>query len=369
MSLARLCCAVMLIVFLQPLPAQQNAAQDWPVFRGNGAQTGVANSTLPDDLALRWTYKAQDAVQGAPVIVDQTVFIGALDGKLVALDLANGKKKWEYQAGPIKAAPAVRDGAVYVGDVQGTFHCVGAAHGKQRWTMTTRGEIQSPANFAQDRILFGSYDHHLYCVTSDGKLVWQCKTREKLHGAPAVAGERIFVGGCDQNLHMVDLAKGQELSVIPLGGHIGASVAVAGDLLYVGSMANQFLAVDWKKGAILWQFEAKRGAQPFYSSAAVTDELVIAGSRDKHLRAWQRQTGKEVWAFATKGRVDSSPVVVGQRVVVGSLDGHLYVLDLTRGTELARFELGAIAGSPAVGGQCIVVATFAGEIHCLGAKK
>jgi outer membrane protein assembly factor BamB len=95
----------------------------------------------------------------------------------------------------------------------------------------------------------------------------------------------------------------------------------------------------------------------------------VVGSRDKHVRAWQRQTGKELWAFATKGRVDSSPVVVDQRVFVGSVDGHLYVLELARGTELARFALGPITNSPAVGGQSVVVATVDGEIYCLGAKK
>ena len=81
----------------------------------------------------------------------------------------------------------------------------------------------------------------------------------------------------------------------------------------------------------------------------------------RRARAWQRQTGKVAWSFATNGRVDSSPVIVDQRVLIGSVDGHLYVLDLLRGTELTRFELGPITNSVAVGGQCVIV--------CLGAKK
>src|SRR6266496_3918600 len=50
---------------------------------------------------------------------------GAMDCTLYALDLASGKKQWQYRAeGGIKAAPAVRAGAVYVGDLAGQFHCV-----------------------------------------------------------------------------------------------------------------------------------------------------------------------------------------------------------------------------------------------------
>jgi len=78
-----------------------------------------------------------------------------------------------------------------------------------------------------------------------------------------------------------------------------------------------------RKAQIAWTFEPQR-SQPFYSSAAVTDKLVIVGGRDKLVHALDRAKGKEVWTFPTKGRIDSSPVVVGDRVFVGSLDGNLY---------------------------------------------
>ncbi len=343
------------------LPAQEKSPGDWPVFRGDSLQTGVAVSPLPDALAVLWTFNAPDGIEGTPAIVGQTVYVGAMDGTLYALDLASGKKQWQYRAeGGIKAAPAVRAGAVYVGDLAGQFHCVEAATGKKRWSVPTKGPILSPANFFQDKIVFGSDDHHIYWVTPAGKVAGQVKTGGQVHGAPAVVGDRILVGGCDKSLHVVDPIAGKRVTVLDLEGHVGASVAVRGDHLYVGSMENRFLAVDWKKGAILWSYQPQRGAQPFYASAAVTEDLVVVASRDRCVRALQRQTGKEIWTFATRGRVDSSPVIVGQRVVAASLDGHLYVLDLTRGTELARFDLGAMAGSPAVGGGRLVVGTVRG---------
>jgi outer membrane protein assembly factor BamB len=352
-----------------PVLSQEKPANNWPVFRGDSLQTGVAHATLPDALALRWSVKSQNIIEGNPIIYDQTVYVGSSEGKLLALDLATGQKKWEYATGAgILAAPAARDGAVYVGDVKGVFHCVEAATGKPRWSVPTQGKTLCAANFGPDKIIFGSYDFHLYCVTPEGKIAWQCKTKEKVHGTPAIAGNRVLVGGCDQSLHVIDLDKGQEVTAIALNGHCGASAAVRGDHVYLGNMANKFLAIDWKKGAIQWEFEAKRGAQAFLSSAAVTDEVVVAGSRDKHVRAWQRQTGMELWAFATKGRVDSSPIIAGQRVVVTSLSGQLHVLDLARGAEVAQFELNGPPSSPAVSGPSIVVTTVRGEIYCYGGK-
>jgi len=361
--------SVILLPTVPPIAAQQDSLFDWPVFRGNGAQTAASDVELPNALSVRWTYDAQNNLECAAIISHQRVYIGSTAGKLHAVDLMDGSLKWQYQAAGIMAAPAARDGAVYFGDVNGTFHCVDAATGKKRWTVAAQDDIVSSANFAGDKIIFGSDDHHLYCVSTEGKIVWRCKTKEKVRAAPAIVGDHVFVAGCDQHLHVVDLHTGKEVAAIPLGGHVGASAAVLGDHAFVGNMANKFLAVDWKKKTNLWTFEAKRGAQPFYSSAAVTNDLVVAGSRDKKVRAWARLTGKEVWSFSTNGRVDCSPVIAGQRVYVGSLDGNLYVLDLKSGIELARFALGPIPGSPAVGGQCVVVATFPGQVYCLAAKK
>ena len=131
------------------------------------------------------------------------------------------------------------------------------------------------------------------------------------------------------------------------------------------------MAVDWKKGEVALDVRAEQRPQPFYASAAVTDKLVIVGSRDKRVHALDRDKGEEVWSFPTGGRVDSSPVVVGERVYVGSLDGNLYVLDLAKGTEVQKIELGWAGrpASPAVGDGRLVIGTDKGTVYCLGSEE
>lgn len=373
------------VISLAVEAAEDKPGASWPVFRGNALQTGVAASSLPDKLDIRWTFTAPDGFEGAAAIVKGMVYVGCLDGHLYALDLDSGMQKWKYKAGAaVKVAPGVRAGAVYFGDEDGTFHCVDAATGKERWTFKTEAEIASSANFAGDSVLFGSYDETLYCLGLDGKERWKFKVAGgPVLGCPAVAGERTFVSGCDSNLHVLDTKTGKELNSVNLEGQTGSSAAVVGDQLYVGTMTNQVLAVDWKKGEVPWRFESQRRPQPFYSSVAVTDTLVIAGSRNKHVYGLDRKTGNEIWSFAAKEKVDSSPVIVDKRVFVGCFDGNLYVLDLARGTELRHIQLGReISASPAVAEQCLVIGTLSGRVdengqvqdkggtvYCLGVKK
>ena len=139
-----------------------------------------------------------------------------------------------------------------------------------------------------------------------------------------------------------------------------------------GMSGEKGLLKEWPKGGpkIAWTFKAEKNAQPFYASAALGEKLVVVGGRDKRVYAFDRVTGKPAWNFPTRGRIDASPVIAGNRVYVGSLDGTLYVLDLADGKLVQKIELdGPVTGSPAVAEGCLLIGTEKGTLYCLGAKK
>ena len=357
---------------LLALVALACCAADWPVFRGTPAMQGTGTAALPDQLAEVWAFQCQDAVEGAPAVVGNVVYVASMDRNLYALDLATGTLKWKVKLGSMKAAPAVHAGRVVVGDLEGKVHGVDAATGKVVWAFETNGEVHAGANFVGDDVLIGSHDATLYRLDPAGKKVWEYKIDGPVNGSAAVAGENTFVAGCDSQLHVVAVATGQPVGKIDLGGQAGATAAIYGDYAYVGTMGNAVLAVDWKKLAKGWEFAAKRRQQPFYGSAAVTDKLVIVGSRDKKVYALDRATGTEVWSVAADGAVDASPVVVGGRVYVGSLGttGEFYILDLATGRVVQQLSLDSPVGSSAaVTADALIVGTDKGRVVKLGAKK
>jgi len=62
-------------------------------------------------------------------------------------------------------------------------------------------------------------------------------------------------------------------------------------------------------------------------------------------------------------------VVAGDKVVVGSDDGRLYVVSLTTGKELWSYEIGQpIESSPAVADGKIIVGCNDGSVYCFGKK-
>ncbi|MCH7994646.1 MAG: PQQ-binding-like beta-propeller repeat protein [Planctomycetes bacterium] len=365
-----------LIAFALVTAASSSAADapcatedSWPMFRGDPQLTGVARCSLPEDLAVLWTFETQDPITSTAAIVDGVVYVGSMDEYFYALDLKSGKLKWKYKAkGAVQSSPLVVGSLVVFGDEEGVIHALDRAKGVMRWTFVTDGQVISSANFKDGKILVGSYDDFLYCLSAkDGTLVWKHETDGYLHGSPGVIDGIVVAAGCDARLHILQVSDGKPQPSVSMGSVVGASASLVGSSVYIGTYGGEVLGIDWKAKKVAWRHRDADREFPILASAAVTDKMVITGGRDKSVRALDRESGKLVWKFATKARVDSSPVIVGERVFVGSSDGNLYGLDLKTGKKLWHYETGApITASPAVAAGCLVVGTEDGLLYCFG---
>jgi outer membrane protein assembly factor BamB len=73
--------------------------------------------------------------------------------------------------------------------------------------------------------------------------------------------------------------------------------------------------------------------------------------------------------FPTHGEVDSSALISGGRVYVGSKDKTLYVLDLKTGKEIWHFTASrAITASPCIANGVLVIGDTHGAVYCLESK-
>lgn len=355
----------------------QLCGADWPMHRGDPQLQGRADVAAPAKAELAWTFTAGKPIKGAAAIAHGRVFVGDDAGILHAVDLASGKEKWSFKTeSAIEATPLILDGTVFVGSSDSNLYAIDAESGASKWKYVTGDKILGGANYArapgggQTWILIGSYDSSLHCVdAATGKAVWTLETDNYINGTPAVlpTGEVIF-GGCDSYIHVVKIADGKPLRQIESQAYIASSVAVADGLGYVGNYGNVVICFDPKSGAILWTYRDRNF--PYFSSAALTEDRVIIGGRDKRLHCLDRANGKPVWRFETRGAVDSSPAVCRDAVIVGSEDGRLYCVNLADGKQRWAYEIGApITSSPAIADGRIVIGADDGNLYCFGAAK
>jgi len=359
-----------------PLSAEKESiitiGGSWPMFHGNQSLTGLAGGDISPPLKLLWKFPTKGPIKSSAVIGNGRVFIGSSDGKVYALDQRSGREIWNFTTGDaVEAAGCLLADTLYIGSLDNNFYALDAAAGKLLWKFSTQGKIAGAANWFLPQkagpaaIIFGSFDNSLYCLDSrTGKLIWRYESENYINGSPAVSPEEHLAvfGGCDAAVHLIDLGTGRQVRQIDTGDYIAASVVLSADRVFVGNFGGLFLAADINTGQTLWQLGPQD--QPFFSSAALADGVVVVGSRDKRLYCLDQATGQPRWTFQTQGEVDSSPVICSDKVVFGSGDGRIYIVSLTTGKELWSYEIGeSITASPAVADGMLIIGSDDGCLY------
>jgi outer membrane protein assembly factor BamB len=357
-----------------------SAVQGWTSFRGNPQSSGAA-ATLPStptftSLKQQWTFELADGgFESSAAIVDQTVYIAGITndvkGKLFAIDLNNGRTKWQFDSPDgFITTPLYHDGRLFLGDMLGVFRCIDD-QGKPCWEFKTDVEINSSANVHGDHVLFGSQNATLYCLSqSTGELVWRHEVNDQIQSSITLAGDRVFLAGCDGLLHIINAIDGKQLGTLEIESPTIATPAVQGDAAFFGTEKADVFAVDARTMKLKWKRPDPKGGTSIRSSAAVAPGHVIFGGRNRKLVSLNPDDGQENWTVTLKNKIDSSPIIVGNRVIAASTDGRLYIIDLSTGKEIWQKQFnGSFIGSPAFAQDRIIIATDQGTVYCLSLQK
>jgi eukaryotic-like serine/threonine-protein kinase len=334
----------------------------WPHYRGNPSLHGSSPALIGTQPKVAWTFTTKAEILSSPVIQDGTVFVGSTDNSVYAIDLKTGAQRWSYPTKDmVEAPPLVLNGKIFIGSSDFFFYALDAKSGELLWKFECQDKVLGGANWfvgkdGKKRIVFGSYDAHVYCFDEDGRKLWDYETDNFVNGSPAIHNGEVIFGGCDAGLHLVDGESGARITKIDLGSgcQVAGSVALLDDKAYFGHYGNEFLRVDLDSGEVDWRYPSKR--EGFCSSPALNDTYAVFGGRDKNLHCVLRKDGTPQWKFKTRRKVDASAVITGDKVLFGSGDGRLYMLSLATGKEVWSYDIGKpVYSSPAVVNGMIVV--------------
>lgn len=356
----------------------------WPVKQRTHARTGNATdrSGPEQSYTTNWQFTVdgwgnETRVKSSPVFDGETVYFGAKDGGLYAVNISSGTVEWVYDMNDQSAwgAPALTDDMVVIGSFDNYIHAVDKSTGRKEWVFETEGQVRSSVGLGsvdsgrtrqKELILAGSRDGHLYAISaSTGHCEWQFEADGEVRSTPAVDTNTVYFGCEQNNIYALDLADGTEQwrTDGPGSGTLAAvrrAPAVANGRLFVTgySYFSDLHALNKQTGARIWTYEVDDRID---SSPAIVDGTVYFGARDEQIHAVDAATGIREWTFSVDDDVESSPVVTAGTVYVGCNDNTLYALDRETGKERWAFDTeGKVTTSPAVSNKTLLVSSFAG---------
>ncbi len=239
------------------------------------------------------------------------VVVGSPKGQLFALDQATGETKWTAQlSGAILAPSLIHAGRVITVANDGTVFAHEVETGKQAWTynlpnvqFSLRGQA-APVALDARNVLIASANAYIYAI-------------DAISGTPKMQRRVAVSEGRSDIQRLID---------------IDGEPAVAGQFIVTTSYQGQVTVLDLASQQVVWSEDASSIQRP-----EVKGNGVFVAQTDGKITAYEITTGNKLWENdQLLNRQLSNPVMLGNDLVVGDLDGVLHLIDPSTGAIIGR---------------------------------
>jgi len=280
---------------------------------------------------------------------DGTLFLGSMDGKIVAVNASSGARLWEkplettkkttgFGCAPaptsvaIYGTPVVGGDLVYVGDYNGKIYAFNSSSGALRWVYPRQGNLRpivGGPTVALDKVYLGGSDGKVYALdAATGDLQWEFQTGDKIWSTPVIDGDTLYIGSFDKKLYALNARDGSKKWEFKTGGGVVSTPLIADNTVYVGSLDRHLYAVDATTGSLIWQSKFEAGNW-FWAKPVIYNNVVYAACLDHKVYVLDAKTGDKINEFDLESPVSSSPVLVDSSIIFVAEQGKVYVLDTT----------------------------------------
>lgn len=301
------------------------------------------------DLTPR-TALADAASGGGLAVAGGQLFVTTGFGEIIALDASTGERRWVQDLdAPATAPPTVRGGLVYLVARDSTAWALDVANGRIRWQQTG---TPSAANFAAGAAPAVSGDVVVFPFPSGEVLATYAQG-----GLPrwrsVVSGDRV----------------GRVASVI---SDISGDPVIVGNRVYIGNFGGRIVAFNRDSGARIWtaQDGAAGPVWPVGDALFVINDLAELVRLDSATGAPVWRVALPTLADGADPRRERrviahyGPVLAGGRLIVAGSDGVIRQFDPTGGEALATLVLpGGAASAPVVADETLYVVSKPGQLH------
>ncbi|MBJ00222.1 MAG: hypothetical protein CME67_03240 [Halobacteriovoraceae bacterium] len=234
---------------------------------------------------------------GSPLVYEDLVFMGSLDGVMRSYKLDSGRLLWEAdEKQAINAQPALFEDLVIYGSIEGRVFARNYITGELEYSIDLGSPVESAPVVSGGRMFFHLRDHRLVALdAATGKVFWSYKrsvpftTTLQRVSRPLPYKNRLIVGFADGYLVSLSMEEGVVVWEQRLGGGL------------------KFVDVD---------------VDPIYF-----DGKIVAGSASDFLKFVNPDNGVVLRTVALK--VAHAPIKMNGNLVVGTVFGKVAIVDST----------------------------------------
>ena len=339
----------------------------------------VVNQVKPDEI---WSVDigagTAEYARLKPAIAEGTLYVADVEGMVQALDALTGQRIWKVESDlPAAAGPGVGEDLLVIGTSEAQVVAFDRNTGAELWRADTSGEVLAVPAVAYGMVVVHTVDGSLFGLdTLTGEQKWRYDRAVPtltLRGSssPVINGSVVYCGLAGGKLVALALDTGvlewERIISIPSGStdlermnDIDGDPVIYNGTVYAGSYQGQVAAVGEGSGNIFWQHKISS-----YSDLSVNWQNLLVSDESGHVWALDPDTGAAKWRQQQlTHRELTAPVIFGDFVVVGDLEGYLHWLSVDDGSIVARNKVSgkALLATPLVDNDMLYVLDTGGDL-------
>ncbi len=299
-------------------------------------------------------------------------------GDLSGYDSA-GKRLWSVNVGDQITGGVALDGfsqTAIVSTRNGLIMAFDSSTGAKRWQQQLTGSVLTPALISNNRVILSANDGFLHGLSlQNGQSVWQFATQVpdiSVRGSamPTLLDDKTaLVATADGRLHAITIDNGlpqwsrrigvgSGSSEVERMSDVDGSPIVDNNELFAISYSGQMVGINLASRQVKFVNELAS-----LKALAVNSQQVIATSLAGQVAAYDRNSGAILWQNDELGyRQLTNPVMIGNYIAVGDLDGVVHLFDSATGTIVSRAQTKGALHSLQVQGSRLLTQSGSGQV-------
>ncbi len=182
-----------------------------------------------------------------------------------------------------------------------------------------------------------------------GNLLWEVETEIPFSAGPSLAAGRIILGSSKAKVVALNSENGEQIWENTVSSEVLAMPVIAKGIVIVRTTAGEIVALDERTGRRLWSYEHSVPALSIRGTGSplIVGDKVIVGYDNGKLVALHLNNGKYIWEATIampKGRseierlvdLDVDPIETGDTIYVAAYNGGVSAISVSDGEVLWR---------------------------------
>ena len=345
----------------------------------------------------QWSLRTHDAIDQQflfiePLLLKDKIITAGRDGIVTVTDIRSGREIQEIDLDTTVSAGVGGDASLWLlATKKGELIAIDASTSLLKWQVNVPSEVLSRPIMTADAVLVRTVDGQIVSLNrTTGDIKWsyqQTKPALTLRGTGllVVSRDRVYAGMANGRMAALSLSNGEviwDVAISTPQGHseiqrlvdVDGRAELFGYVLYVAGYQGRVVAIDVQKGQFLWARDFST-----YSGLTVDGKAIYSSDERSHVWALDRFSGATLWKQEKlQARYLTRPVLFGDYLIVGDLDGYLHLMSKFDGHFVARVLVGGdvdedfsdngILVPPVVNDDAIIVTTRSGLLHSFTLK-